>query len=83
MSDEKTPPDLNNLETRITELEVKMRTHESKISDIEAAFYGTNRDPEHQERLRRVGILEKLDRLDDIVRLLEERLPNFNDKAAG
>ena len=67
MSAEKTPAErLNDLEDDVRELKYKMAKHDSQIDDIEAAFFGTDRDPERQERLRRVGILEKLDRLDDI-----------------
>ena len=40
-----------------------MNKHESQIGDIEAAFYGTDRDPKRQERLRPAGILELLDNL--------------------
>ena len=55
--------DLSTLEKRVSDLERKVNKHESQIGDIEAAFYGTDRDPERQEWLRRVGILERLDNL--------------------
>ena len=71
MTETRSPEErLNDLERRVESLESTMNKHTSQISDIEAAFYGTNRDPERQERLRRVGVLEKLDEITRLLRKL-------------
>ena len=72
--------DLNDLETRIEKLEVKMRTHDGQIDDIEAAFFGTDRDPERQERLRRVGILERIDETNRLLRKIAGEIESLKVK---
>ena len=65
-----------SIEERITRLERRMDALTNSVDllrkEIEGAFYGANRDPEHLEQMKKVGLL---DRIDNIARILEERLP--------
>ena len=69
---------LNTVEKRMGRLEGRMDALSQQVAlmreDINRILDGTDEEP---------GVNRKLDRLDDIVRLLEERLPKPEGKAAG
>ena len=67
---------LSNLEERMGSLEGRMDALVQSIDllrkEIEGAFYGSDHDPQKTEQMKRVGLLRKLDRLDDMATTLQE-----------
>ena len=75
MSDEipKIPTDRqNDFDARMDDLEAKL---ELNFDDIEIGIYGQHRDPERKERLRRIGLLERLQRLERLVDRRTDSVP--------